>query len=366
MLPGNLLMSQDELMWSHTGCLYLMLVYENLVGYPKLEETDAYNFTPKLATAYEVTYESDGTGGQNQIFTYTLREGVKWHDGEAFNAEDVVHTCKYTMFNFAESRPVNWTAVWARDPDAEEILPEEMLVTNTSEYEVQMRYIDGYHQNDSYVPNAYIWYAMTPQHIFQGEDPLLITGNYTGTGPYKVEEFVADSHLLLVRNDDYWGKDDVSGRWQLAGPERVLFQLYEVMGTFWLAFEAGGVSGMDSSASFSIPFEFLDDYTADEDITVEIVDDLSVYYMPFNLHPTGGYAPLADLALRQAIAAAIDKQGIVDVAFGGYAEPQDSFVYIESPMHHDSLPNNTFDLTLAESILTDAGYILYEDGVQVN
>jgi ABC-type transport system substrate-binding protein len=119
---------------------------------------------------------------------------------------------------------------------------------------------------------------------------------------------------------------------------------------------------MESSASFSVPFEKKDTYDANPDITVEVVDDLSIYYMGFNLHPTAGYAPLQDLALRQAIAAAIDKQGIADIVFEGWAEPADSWIYKESPNHKDDLPNNTYDLTEAAQILTDAGYTKDDEG----
>ena len=358
-LPGNLLMEQEGLMYTHVGCLYLMLVYENLVGYPKLTEGTAYDFVPKLATNYTVTYEADGMGdgGQNQVWTYDLREGVKWHDydtaGKNFTADDVVYSIKYVQFKWANNRPVNWTAVG----DADDILPDQMLVTKTGDYQVQLRYVEGYHQNESFVPCAYLWYAFVPKHVFDAigapEDPTSWHGNYTGTGPYMVKEYEAGSHLLLERFDDYWGADDPLGYWELPAADEVLFQLYENEGPFWIAFEAGA---MDSSASFSVPHPKKAAYDADADITLEVVSDLSVYYLGFNLHETGGYAPLQELALRQAIAAAVDKEDIIAITFGSYGEVADGFVYLESPNHHPSLPNNEYDLTEAASILTAAGY----------
>jgi ABC-type transport system substrate-binding protein len=92
------------------------------------------------------------------------------------------------------------------------------------------------------------------------------------------------------------------------------------------------------------------------------VPDLSITCLGFNLHPTSGYAPLAELPLREAIAAAIDKENMCTMLAGGYGEPADSWVYLESPYHHDSLPNNTYNLTEAASILTDAGYTKEGDG----
>ena len=71
-------MEQESLMYSHAGCLYLMMCYENLAGFPKVDEAtlesnpeSAYDFIPKLATSYEWDYEADGTGGENQILYRT-------------------------------------------------------------------------------------------------------------------------------------------------------------------------------------------------------------------------------------------------------------------------------------------------------
>jgi ABC-type transport system substrate-binding protein len=359
-LTPTLNMEQDALQYTHFGCLYLMMVYENLIGYPQLNEESAYDFVPKLATDYDVTYEADGTGGENQVWTYTLREGVKWHDydteGENFTADDVVFTLKYAMSPWGNQHPVNWTAV-DEDTGGEEILPEHILVTKTGDYEVQFRYIEGYHQAEDYVPSRFLWYAMVPEHKFEGmsfDEICLDTGDYVGTGPYKVKEFVTDSYLLCERFDDYWGAgDEGDPYWELPAAEEVLFQLYENEGPMWLAFEAGDI---DCTAGPSVPHPKKDDYEDNPNIGIEVVPDLSIYYLGFNLHPTGGYEPLLDLALREAIAAIVDKQDIVDISMGGYATTAESWVYPESVMYKDDLPNNTLDLTEAESILTAAGY----------
>ena len=363
-LPPSLVMDQEYLMYSNAGCLYLMMSYENLEGYPKVDEASlesnpeaAYEFIPKLATDYEVTYEADGTGGENQVWTINLREGVKWHDydseGKNLTADDVVYTIQYVTNKWGVNKPVNWTAVEANDW---EILPEHMLATATGDYQVELRFIEGWHQNEGYFPCVYMWDAVVPKHKFEGEeDPLVATGDYIGTGPYKVLEWEPDEYLLFERFDDYWG-DGVEG-WGLPAAEQILWKLYSDFGQMWLALEAGEI---DTTMGSGAPFAKYDDYVANEDLIVEVVPDLSVNYLGFNIHPTEGYEPLQDLALREAIAAAIDKQNIVDVAFGGYAEVSDTWTYNESPNHKDDLPNNEYDPTEAESILLAAGYTYME------
>jgi peptide/nickel transport system substrate-binding protein len=89
---------------------------------------------------------------------------------------------------------------------------------------------------------------------------------------------------------------------------------------------------------------------------VETVTDLSIYTLGFNLHPDMGYEPLQDVVLRQAIAYAIDKQNIVDVAMGGFGEVEYSWTYNESPNLNPDLTKYDYDTTEAASILTAAGY----------
>jgi ABC-type transport system substrate-binding protein len=336
-LPGSLAMDQEYLMYTHCGCLYLMHTYEGFAHYPHLNTESPYLFVPKLATDYSVSYEPDGNGGQNQVYTVNLQPGVKWHDynttGEIFDADDVVYSMKNVWAQWGANKPLNHTG------------DESMLVKKITDTQVEMRYVEGYHQNEGYFPDCFKWYAFVPKHKFEGKDPLTYDGEGIGTGPWTLKEFVSGSYLLLERFDDYW--DD------LPAAEQVLYVLHESEGTLWPAFEAGEI---DCVAAPSIPFPKKADYEADPNIGVDVVDDLSVYYLGFNLHPTEGYAPLQDLELRKAIAAAIDKENIVALALGGFGSVADTFTYTESEMHLDGLPNNTYSLSTAESILTAAGY----------
>jgi peptide/nickel transport system substrate-binding protein len=266
--------------------------------------------------------------------------------------------------------PINWTWVNSDEywEEYEDICPEAILVEETGEHQVELTYVEGWHQPEDYLPNDFLWYAIVPEHVFGpdgeveydgwNEDPTAWDGEWIGTGPFKVTEYEVDQYVLLERFDDYWG-DPVAA-------EEVLFKLYEDDNAMWMAFESNDPDSLMDLAISGIPFVKKTSYEADDRITVEVMEDLSILALGFNLHPEAGYAPLAALPLREAIAAAIDKENMCTMIAGGYAEPADSWVYLESEYHNDSLPNNAYNLTLAESILTDAGYILYEDDVKVN
>jgi len=375
-MPNTLNMEQLDFQNTNLGTIYLMIVYEPLYAYPKVDPATlaidpdaAYGFAPRLVKAYDWSYE-----GTSQILTLDLEEGVKWHDGENFTADDVVFSFKsMVIYPWAPNMPINWTAVYDEDYPwcDDDICPDDILVEKDGDYKVKLTYVDGYHQPTDYLPNDFLWYSIVPEHVFGpdgetnypdswNEDPAAWDGECIGTGPFKVKEdgYVVDQYLLLERNEEYYG--------ELPAATEVLFKLYEDDNAMWMAFESDDPNSLMDLAIAGVKFQKKAQYEADPRITVEVMPDLSISALGFNLHETGGYAPLGELPLRQAIAAAINKVYMCTMLAGGYAEPADSYVYLESPYHHDSLPNNAYNLTLAESILTAAGYKLYEDGVQVN
>ena len=369
-LSNTLNMDQLDLQNTNFGTLYLLLVYEPLYAYPKVDEdlADAYGFVPRLVTGFNWSSEDDGTGGQNQILTLDLQEGVKWHDGENFTADDVVFSFKsQVIYPWAPNMPINWTWVYDEyNPTYWDITADDILVTKTGEHQVELRYVKDWHQPTNYLPNDFLWYSIVPEHVFgpdgEGEfagwkeDPLDWDGDWIGTGPFKVKDYMVDQYVLLERNEDYWG--------ELPAAKEVLFKLYEDDNAMWMAFESTKPADLMDLAIAGVPSPKRANYEADPRITVEVLPDLSILVLGFNLNPDEGYAPLAELSLRQAIAAAIDKENMCDMIAGGYpeyAEPADSWVYLDSPNHYGgpdygSLPNNTYNLTKAADILTAANY----------
>jgi peptide/nickel transport system substrate-binding protein len=290
---------------------------------------------------------------------------VKWHDGENFTADDVVFSFKsQVIYPWAPNMPINWTWVNTDEywEEYEDICAEAILVEATGEHQVELTYVEEWHQPEDYLPNDFLWYSIVPEHVFGlagnvtyddwMEDPTAWDGEWIGTGPFKVKEYEVDQYVLLERNDDYWG--------DLPAATEVLFKLYEDDNAMWMAFESDDPDSLMDLAIAGIPFVKKDSYEADSRITVEVMPDLSIAALGFNLHPTGGYAPLAELPLREAIAAAINKENMCTMLAGGYGEPVDSWVYLESEYHHPSLPNNAYNLTEAANILTAAGYTKHE------
>ena len=118
-------------------------------------------------------------------WTVKLREGVTFSNGNAFTADDVIHSLKYW-------KGVGVNAVRVQSLDAEN-------TKKIDDYTVELHMVDYYVMN---------WSACSLFMIFDEEsfDEVALTLNPIGTGPYKVKEYVTSSHLTLEANDTYWGE----------------------------------------------------------------------------------------------------------------------------------------------------------------
>lgn len=123
-------------------------------------------------------------------YTFHLREGVKWHDGEPFTAEDVKFTIEAIM------NPDNGSE---NAPNFEEVEEIKVIDNNTVSFKLS-------------APNVafldYMTMAILPKHCLDGED--MQESDFfrkpIGTGPYKLESWDEGQAITLVRNDDYFGK----------------------------------------------------------------------------------------------------------------------------------------------------------------
>jgi ABC-type transport system substrate-binding protein len=390
----NLNMDEEELEHSNMGCLYKRMVYETLAAYPKVgaDPDDPNVFIPKLAVNYTVTIEQryhpvNEAMQDAQVWTWQLREGVKWHDGEDFTAEDVEFSLENAISEWDPAKPICWEHYW----DTEETV---WWLNVTGPYEIEFIYEEPI--TEAHLPVWTTWDCIVPEHVFgpdgEGvyenwdEDPRNWDGDHIGTGAFKWEEYVHNDHHKWVRNDDWWGYTDP--RFDQIDIDELWFQIFPSMESLTAAFQADEIDTYMASFSYANIPSFLED----TDITVEVVPGIAVYYLGFNWYAkSGDYSyydeetyelgglnytvnPLHDKALRQAIAYAIDVQNIIDVALGGdtylelvehgelpaYAELADAWIYPEMPGYNDELEMYAQNTTKAAELLTDEGY--YQDG----
>jgi peptide/nickel transport system substrate-binding protein len=164
------------------------------------------------------------------------------------------------------------------------------------------------------------------------------------------EDYTPDDNATLVRNDDYWG-DPSNGPFL----DRVVIQAIPNPSARLQALQApGGVMGIDLVA----PTEY---DVVEDDPNLTLLERLSYNTLYVALNPTASdNSPLQELAVRQAVAHAIDKAALIDPFYGGRASVADIFVPPSSETWYDVLREDVvvydYDPDGARQLLEDAGF----------
>lgn len=305
---------------------YTVAAYEvwNLM-YATLTDKAADDFEtiPGLAESWEGS--EDGL-----TWTYTLREGLLWSDGEPLTADDVAYTIN-------RSRDEEWFNHFATTQNLEATAIDDVtLEVTTSVPDPKLPTLDVY---------------IVPQHIYEGisADDL---GTYEATdgvasGPYSLSELRRGQDWTMTANPNYWAGEPTI--------DEVIFRLFTNPDAMVAALEQGEID-----AAHNIPSGSVERLEENPDIEVVQGQQGGFDELAMNAGAGGigdGHPALEDVRVRQAIAHAVDKETIVDRVLNGLGEPADAMSpspdrewipEIEEPF--------AFDLDEANRILDEAGY----------
>jgi len=277
-------------------------VYERLTYFN--EETGEYE--PELATSWDIS--EDGTE-----YVFHLREGVKWHDGSDFGANDV----KYTIERGIELGTGNYPSV----KSVEVVDPLTVKVTLSEPNSI---FLDKQWTGDCCV-------------IKEGTDEELATAPM-GTGPFKFVEWVSGDHITFEAFDEYWGEK--------SGTEKITLRIMPEDNARLMALQAGDLDIAPlTSASISTAI-------ADENITVLSTPSIRTVYMGFNFD--NEY--FGNKLVRQAISHAIDKEALVTAQLDGQGITIKSQVPAAKMGYYDGFEGYEYDVEKAKALLTEAGY----------
>ncbi len=263
------------------------------------------------AVASEVVKSDDGLR-----YTFTLREGVRFHNGEPVEMEDLVYS--------VERR-------W-RGEDTAAILAALSVIDHLETEGNQLTVVLSEASNEflAALMNAYI---LPADYTAQETAPV-------GTGPYKfVSRSVQDS-LVLERFADYWG---TPGKL-----DKVTFRILESADGLVLGLQSGA---LDLVAHLS------SDQTVQLDSSAFSIEEGSMNLVQA-LYLNNAVAPFDDLRVRQALCYAIDKQAVIDRAFDGYGIPLGTSMFPSFSKYYDESLTDyyTHDVEKAKALLAEAGY----------
>ncbi|MCI8565888.1 MAG: hypothetical protein HFI39_06155 [Lachnospiraceae bacterium] len=293
------------------------------------------NYVGDLADNWDIS--EDGT-----VYTFHLKEGVKWHDGEDFNADDVVFTLTslaHPNYNGGNDGRV-MSIVGAADYQAG-TADSVSGIKKVDDHTVEITLISP---NAAFLSNMYT--SILPEHILAGEDPGTWGQNDfnrapVGTGKYKFVEWKAGQYISLVRNEDYYG--------QKPSIQNVTVQF--------------GADTTLVAALLNGEIDVLYNLAASEVENVEAMDGVSAYnYEQMTVTYIGLnqlVESLSDVRVRQALSYGIDKEALIGTVYGeGKAYICDDVFPSNHWSHSENVTKYEYNPEKAKSLLEEAGYTM--------
>ena len=305
--------------------------------YEALISKDAdMNVIPLLAESWETS--EDGL-----TWTFHLRQGVKFHDGSDFTAEDVIASY-----------------------DKARVVGESLFVSN-------FRAVESYEALDDYTVAVHLNYVqplllddlmfvcIAKKEDIEGKTPQEIAENINGTGRYKFVEYVPEDHIDFTVNTEYWG--------EIPEATNVRFRPIANVATRTASLLSG-----ELDVACMLSFQDVDRIEATEGVYVAArpsLECVSLQLLQTDKNPAvkTDVNPLQDVRVRKAMYQAIDVQTIIDKVFNGHAYYTASMVAEGFNGYNPDLERFPYDPEAAKELLAEAGYpdgfeIVFDAGTQ--
>ncbi len=317
---------------------------------------------PNLAESWQTTDDELG-------FIFTLRDGLKWSDGEPLTVDDVIFT--YNEIYLNEEIPTDTRDVLR--------IGESRALPNVKK--IDSRRIQ-FTTPEPFAPFLQILgLPILPAHVLaesiktkdQEGKPIFLTKWGVDTpveqiivnGPYKLERYDTSQRVIFQRNPYYWRK----GTQGESQPyiERIIWSIVESTDTSLLQFRSGSLDSIPVTADY---FSLLKKQEKQGNFTIYNGGPTTVTsFVVFNLNKgRRDGKPLVDpiksrwfntVEFRQAVAYAIDRQTMINNTFRGLGKPQDSPIPVQSPFYfspEEGLKTYDYNPEKAKELLKKAGF----------
>ena len=304
-------------------------VYESL-----FEFNERYEAIPHLAESYEII--DDG-----RTYAVTLRRGVRFHDGSEMTSADVVASFRrWLTMNNAGRNMADFIESFTAVGDYQ---------VNFTFYEPHAPFLQIIAANF-----ANQKFFIRPQWLVEAY-PDTELQQHVGTGPFQLEEFLQDQHVLLRRFEDYVPNPGVASGMSGRRTAEVDWLRFVVVPE--QAVRIAGIQSDQFQFAFEIPSDQYPLLAADDRVQTFIISPSRQLYLVLNM----GGDILSDKKVRQAIAIGLDKEELAGIAIGSsdFWSLNPSHFGPASPWH---VPNagagiyNAADVERARQLLAESSY----------
>lgn len=318
-------------------------IYEPLVYHDTRDDS----LIPGLAESWEQLSETS--------YQFNLRQGVTWHDGEAFTADDVV---------WSYTRTPDRVTQYGLDPaNPVEVIDDHTIIVNTNgpqgpflrqnlalnmyilpEHILEPLYTEAraatYEESTDAEGKVIIAEAAKAAALFSIDrgDNWVESAQIIGTGPFKYVSFERGSEIVLEKNADYWGG--------APNIDQLVYNFVEDDNSRIIGLESG-----DFDLILGVPEFDVERLQGEENIEVLISPGLGYTMLTMNQ----AVPELSNPLIRQAIAYAIDQEEIVSL-FGGLADRTCGPLSTKSGFYNAEVNCFAYDPEQATALLTEAGW----------
>jgi peptide/nickel transport system substrate-binding protein len=295
----------------------LQAIFERLIYFGP-----AGNLVPGLATSWKAE--------NSTLWVFTLRQGVKFHDGTIFDADAV-------KANF-DRHIANPTAVKSIG-----FLLESVKVRDKYTVEFKLKSNSPYADFLTYLASDVFGLIASPTAVQKyGKD---FGRNPVGTGPFKFVEWIDNDHLTLEANDEYWG-----GRPYI---DRIVIRIIPDHSVRILALRTGEIHLTD------IPAQFVKQANQ-SGVIVKVGGSFRLFMMSLNNNPEKGNPVFQNIKVRQALNYAIDREALIQAIEAGYGIPATGSLIpgLNDPWYNPNIKGYPprGDIAKARQLLAEAGY----------
>tara|TARA_B100000900_G_scaffold150738_1_gene128088 strand:+ start:573 stop:2306 length:1734 start_codon:yes stop_codon:yes gene_type:complete len=309
-------------------------------------------------------------------YTFKIKDGIKWDNGEPFTAKDVEFSTKATLCHLTnnaqirsnystviksiqlyENNPLKFTmhaqgvhvnnkiiiggitmmqkSYWDPNKVLDKISFDQIISRNFKESEEISNWFNAFnHADNGYQPEKLV-----------------------GLGPYQVDEWVPSQYITIVKKDNWWGKNSES-IYDKALPEKIIFKVIREDASAYLALKNQELDATTSVGTVKL-MKLQEREYFNKNYHSEFKDRYAYNYIGLNMKPDGikNKPFFVDQKVRRAIAYLTPVDEIIEVMVHGKASRQAAQISHLKSTYNDTLKLIPLDIEKAKELLTEAGWV---------